>query len=79
MISRKSNTRKIGIFDILYEYEMVELNDAVVAMFEDFMEIGEVTPGFINDYINELKRHITFIKNSVKCDFYVVLKIFKTY
>ena len=24
------------------------------------MEIGEVTPGFINDYINELKRHIRF-------------------
>jgi hypothetical protein len=38
----------------------VSLNDAVVAMFEDFMEIGEVTPGFINDYINELKRHIRF-------------------
>ena len=33
-------------------------------MFEDFMEIGEVTPGFINDYINELKRHIRFYQEA---------------
>jgi len=53
--------RKLVSLDILFEYEnVVSLNDAVVSMFEDFMEIGEVTPGFINDYINELKRHIRF-------------------
>lgn len=52
---------KLKSLDLLYEYEnIVSLNDAVIAMFEDFMEIGEVTPGFINDYINELKRHIRF-------------------
>ena len=53
--------QKMRSLDLLYVYEnVVSLNDAVVAMFEDFMEIGEVTPGFINDYINELKRHIRF-------------------
>jgi hypothetical protein len=52
---------KLRSLDLLYEYEnIVSLNDAVIAMFEDFMEIGEVTPGFINDYLNELKRHIRF-------------------
>jgi hypothetical protein len=52
---------KLKSLDLLYEYEsIVSLNDAVIAMFEDFMEIGEVTPGFINDYINELRRHIRF-------------------
>ena len=57
--------RKLVSLDILYEYEnRVSLNDAVVAMFEDFMEIGEVTPGFINDYINELKRHIKFYQEA---------------
>lgn len=57
--------RKLVSLDILYEYQnVVSLNDAVVAMFEDFMEIGEVTPGFINDYINELKRHIRFYQEA---------------
>lgn len=57
--------RKLVSLDILYEYEnIVSLNDAVVAMFEDFMEIGEVTPNFINDYINELKRHIRFYQEA---------------
>jgi hypothetical protein len=57
--------RKLVSLDILYEYEnVVSLNDAVVSMFEDFMEIGEVTPGFINDYINELKRHIKFYQEA---------------
>jgi hypothetical protein len=57
--------RKLVSLDILFEYEnVVSLNDAVVSMFEDFMEIGEVTPGFINDYINELKRHIRFYKEA---------------
>jgi len=57
--------RKLVSLDLLYEYEnIVSLNDAVVAMFEDFMEIGEVTPSFINDYINELKRHIKFYQEA---------------
>lgn len=57
--------RKLLSLDILYEYEnVVSLNDAVVAMFEDFMEIGEVTPSFINDYINELSRHILFYQDT---------------
>ena len=55
--------QKLKSLDLVYEYEsIVSLNDAVVAMFEDFMEIGEVTPGFINDYINELNRHIRFYR-----------------
>ena len=57
--------QKLKSLDIIYEYEnIVSLNDAVVAMFEDFMEIGEVTPGFINDYINELNRHIRFYQEA---------------
>jgi hypothetical protein len=65
LLSREDITQdqyqKLKSLDLLYEYEsIVSLNDAVIAMFEDFMEIGEVTPGFINDYINELKRHIRF-------------------
>ena len=57
--------RKLISLDILFEYEnIVSLNDSVVAMFEDFMEIGEVTPGFINDYINELKRYIGFYQEA---------------
>ncbi|HTA61872.1 MAG TPA: hypothetical protein VK835_05425 [Bacteroidia bacterium] len=53
--------QKLVAHDVLYEHQqVVGLNDAVVAMFEDFMEIGEVTPSFINDYINELKRNIRY-------------------
>jgi hypothetical protein len=57
--------QKLKSLDLVYEYEnIVSLNDAVVAMFEDFMEIGEVTPGFISDYINELNRHIKFYQEA---------------
>src|ERR1700757_60242 len=53
--------QKLVACDILYEHnQIVGLNDAVIAMFENFMEIGEVTPSFINDYINELKRNIRY-------------------
>ena len=53
--------QKLVAHDVLYEHQqVVGLNDAVIAMFEDFMEIGEVTPTFINDYINELKRNIRY-------------------
>jgi hypothetical protein len=56
---------KLKSLDLVSEYEsVVSLNDAVVAMFEDFMEIGEVTPGFINDYLNELHRHIRFYQEA---------------
>jgi hypothetical protein len=55
--------QKLIAHDILYEHQqVVGLNDAVIAMFEDFMEIGEVTPSFINDYINELKRNIRYYR-----------------
>ncbi len=55
--------QKLIACDILYEHQqIVSLNDAVIAMFEDFMEIGEVTPSFINDYINELKRNIKYYR-----------------
>lgn len=57
--------QKLKSLDLIYEYEnIVSLNDAVVAMFEDFMEIGEVTPGFISDYLNELNRHIRFYQEA---------------
>lgn len=57
--------QKLRSLELVSEYEgIVSLNDAVVAMFEDFMEIGEVTPGFINDYINELKRYIRFYQEA---------------
>ncbi len=53
--------QKLVAHDVLYEHQqVVGLNDAVIAMFEDFMEIGEVTPSFINDYINELRRNIRY-------------------
>jgi hypothetical protein len=55
--------QKLVATDILYEHQqVVGLNDAVIAMFEDFMEIGEVTPSFIADYINELKRNIKYYR-----------------
>ncbi len=57
--------QKLKSLDLVYEYEnIVSLNDAVIAMFEDFMEIGEVTPGFINDYLNELNRYIRFYQEA---------------
>jgi hypothetical protein len=53
--------QKLIVYEVLYEHQnIVSVNDSVIAMFEDFMEIGEVTPGFINDYINELMRHIRY-------------------
>jgi hypothetical protein len=65
LLSREDITaeqyQKLVAHDVLYEHQqVVGLNDAVIAMFEDFMEIGEVTPSFINDYINELKRNIRY-------------------
>ena len=53
--------QKLIDYEILYEYQtIVSLNDTIIATFEDFMEIGEVTPSFINDYLNELKRYIKY-------------------
>jgi hypothetical protein len=53
--------RKLIQQEIIYEHQtVVGLSDAIIAMFEDFMEIGEVTPGVIRDYISELKRNIEY-------------------
>ena len=72
--------QRMKALELVYEYEnIVSLNDAVVAMFEDFMEIGEVTPGVINDYINELKRYIRFYQEVHEHRFLrSIKKIFKT-
>ena len=57
--------RKLIQQEVIYEYEnIVGLNDAVIAMFEDFMEIGEATPGIIRDYISELKRNIAYYQET---------------
>jgi len=62
--------QKLIAYDVLYEHQqVVGLNDAVIAMFEDFMEIGEVTPSFINDYINELKRNIKYYQEGTEYRF----------
>lgn len=79
LLSREDITheqlQKLKSLDLVYEYEnIVSLNDAVVAMFEDFMEIGEVTPGFINDYINELNRHIRFYQEAREMRFLRAIK-----
>jgi len=65
LLSREDITQeqyqKLIDYEILYEYQtIVSLNDTIIATFEDFMEIGEVTPSFINDYLNELKRYIKY-------------------
>jgi hypothetical protein len=61
--------------DVLYEHQqIVGLNDAVIAMFEDFMEIGEVTPSFISDYINELNRNIKYYREGNEYRFLRVIK-----
>jgi hypothetical protein len=53
--------QKLLSLELIYEYEgMVFLSDAVIAMFEDFMEIGEVTPGLIQDLISELRRQMRY-------------------
>lgn len=79
LLSREDITheqlQKLKSLDLVYEYEnIISLNDAVVAMFEDFMEIGEVTPGFINDYINELNRHIRFYQEAREMRFLRAIK-----
>ena len=53
--------QKLIAYEVLYEYQgVVSVNDAIIAMFEDFMEIGEVTPSFISDYLTELNRYIKY-------------------
>jgi hypothetical protein len=67
--------RKLVQQEILYENEsIVGLNDAVIAMFEDFMEIGEVTPGVIRDYIAELKRNIEYYQEAREMRFMRAVK-----
>jgi hypothetical protein len=67
--------QKLVATDVLYEHQqIVGLNDAVIAMFEDFMEIGEVTPSFISDYINELNRNIRYYKEGNEYRFLRAIK-----
>jgi len=52
---------KLKSLDLIYDYEgVISLNDAVVSTFEEFMEIGEATPGLVRDYMNELQRQLRF-------------------
>jgi hypothetical protein len=67
--------QKLVATDVLYEHQqIVGLNDAVIAMFEDFMEIGEVTPSFISDYINELNRNIKYYREGNEYRFLRAIK-----
>lgn len=67
--------QKLVATDVLYEHQqIVGLNDAVIAMFEDFMEIGEVTPSFISDYINELNRNIRYYREGNEYRFLRAIK-----
>jgi len=53
--------QKLISLELIYEYEgMVFLSDSVIALFEEFMEVGDVTPGVIRDLIHELQRNISF-------------------
>jgi len=53
--------QKLISLELIYEYEgMVFLSDPVIALFEEFMEVGDVTPGVIRDLIHELQRNISF-------------------
>lgn len=53
--------QKLISLELIYEYEgMVFLSDSVIALFEEFMEVGDVTPGLIRDLIHELQRNISF-------------------
>lgn len=56
---------RLKSLEIVYEYEnTVVLNDSVINLFEDILQIGEVTPGIISDYIVEIKRYITFYQET---------------
>lgn len=56
---------RLKSLEIVYEYEnTVVLNDSVIALFEDILQIGEVTPGVIADYILEVKRYISFYQET---------------
>ncbi len=57
--------RKLLSLEIIYEQEnLIYLNEAVISMFESFMDIGDVTPGHLNDYISELKRYFIFYQDT---------------
>lgn len=56
---------RLKSLEIIYEYEnTVVLNDSVINLFEDILQIGEVTPGVISDYIIEIKRYLSFYQET---------------
>lgn len=56
---------RLKSLEIIYEYDnTVVLNDSVINMFEDILQIGEVTPGLITDYIIEVKRYINYYQET---------------
>lgn len=56
---------RLKSLEIIYEYEnTVVLNDSIISMFEDILQIGEVTLGLIADYILEVKRYLTFYQET---------------
>jgi hypothetical protein len=57
--------KRLAQFGIVEETEQtVSLNDSISNFLEDFLEIGEVTPGFINDSLDELKRNIKYYRDT---------------
>lgn len=56
---------RLKSLEIIYEYDnTIILNDSVINLFEDILQIGEVTTGVIADYIIELKRNILFYQET---------------
>ncbi len=56
--------KRLKSLEVIYEYEnTVVLNDSIINMFEDILQIGEVSPGVISDYIMELKRYTSFYQD----------------
>jgi hypothetical protein len=57
--------KRLAQFGIVEETEQnVSLNDSIANFLEDFLEIGEVTPGFINDSLDELRRNIKYYRDT---------------
>jgi hypothetical protein len=57
--------KRLAQFGIVEETELnISLNDSIANFLEDFLEIGEVTPGFINDSLDELRRNIRYYRDT---------------
>ncbi len=66
---------RLKSLEIIYEYEnTVVLNDSVINMFEDILQIGEVTPGIIENHIIEVKRYLSFYQETNQYKFISPLK-----